>query len=82
MRISCAPSSAYQSAGSSATDIDLSAFYAAAVGSNVSPGVFTSPDQPAAIALLLLGGEALGAFQQTGDLISQAIAAYNTAKGW
>jgi hypothetical protein len=73
---------AYRSAGvdpASSDTTDLSAFYAASIGNEVSPGLFTSPGGTLETALLLLDGEATGAFQTAGDLTlsEQAIKAYN-----
>ena len=72
----------YLSAGASQSGADLSPFYAGAVGSSVSPGIFTIPGGQLATALLLLGGEGLAAFQQTGEVTAQAIAAYSATKDW
>jgi hypothetical protein len=76
---------AYYSAGSpqSGDAIDLSPFYSVAIGSSVSPGVLASPGGPLAIALLLLGGGATGAFQTADNLTAkaEAIRAYVTASG-
>jgi hypothetical protein len=76
----------YQSAGlqPSNSEIDLSSFYSAAIGSSFSPGIFANPNGALATALLLLGGAATGAFQTADNLTAQAqaIRAYNTTKGF
>jgi hypothetical protein len=74
----------YRSSGMNASgaDIDLSQFYATAIGSSVTPGVLAAPGSPAALALLLLDGAATGSFR-TGDQLGaqkQAIRAYNATK--
>jgi len=74
---------AYQSASAnaSASAIDLTQFYQTATGSSVSPGAFTVPGGPLAIALLLLDGTAEGSFRATDDAtVTQAISAYTTTK--
>jgi hypothetical protein len=75
---------AYQSAGSDTSQptTDLSSFYPTAIASAESPGSFTSPGGPKAIALLLLDGAVVGAFQTVDDLApqAQAIRAYSATK--
>ena len=63
--------------------IDLSPFYSAAIGSSVSPGILTNPGGPLAVALLLLDGDATGAFRTADKLSAQseAIKAYNISTG-
>jgi hypothetical protein len=76
---------AYNTAGvaQAGAAIDLSPFYSAAIGSSVSPGVLASPGGPLAVALLLLDGNATGAFRTADNLSAQseAIKAYNTSTG-
>jgi hypothetical protein len=75
----------YNSAGSiqAGAQVDLSAFYATAIGNSATSGVLGSPGGALEIALLLLGGTATGAFRTTDNLtaLSNAIKAYNTATG-
>jgi hypothetical protein len=76
---------AYNSAGptvvGSATN--LSSFYQEAPGSSGSPGVFSDPSGPVALALLLLDEDAPGAFRTANNLAAQSVAikAYDTSSG-
>ncbi|HYZ23348.1 MAG TPA: hypothetical protein VE690_14450, partial [Rhodopila sp.] len=58
----------------SAADVDLSAYDPAAVGSSVAAGTFANPANSLAAALLLLGGQGIGAFRAAGLQTSQAAA--------
>jgi hypothetical protein len=73
---------AYNQAGATITGptIDLASFDPAATGSSVSPGILSGTGGSLAVALLLLDGTAVGAFQTADQFIAQAqaIKAYST----
>jgi hypothetical protein len=74
---------AYSQAGAMQTGLDMSQYYPGGIGGFASPGSFTDAGSAALVALLMLGGSAIGAFQTAGNVTQQAtaIAAYNLVRG-
>ena len=74
---------AYTQAGTAQAGLDMSQYYPGGIGGFASPGSFTDAGNAALVALLMLGGSAIGAFQTAGNVTQQAtaIAAYNLVRG-
>jgi hypothetical protein len=74
---------AYTQAGGTQAGLDMSQYYPGGIGGFASPGSFTDAGEAALVALLMLGGSAIGAFQTAGNVTQQAtaIAAYNLVRG-
>ena len=74
---------AYTQAGTAQAGLDMSQSYPGGIGGFASPGSFTDAGSAALVALLMLGGSAIGAFQTAGNITQQttAIAAYNLVRG-